>query len=280
MKKLPRFVGHRGTREQRPENTKEAFDYVYALKPAFEALGSSVSFEFDVRLTKDNIPVLIHDESLWRTAGILTLVSELTYLEMKAISFNDHMKYHPGTLITLAEMFDYYPDVVFDAEIKEKGERGILLADIFIALINQYDAAHRMIMHIPCIETSMYALEHFPKGCRFELPGSLIEDFQTKVYHGNPTAKSEGYHQMCMEFRGMISNEVIDYVQPKFVENARNLGYPIVTFWENRSVSYVDEDILHRAVKLGVDSVIVDDVLQTLKVFANIVASDNATNPK
>lgn len=60
----PRYkliLGHRGTRKQGPENT------LYAIKKAF-ALGAD-GVEFDVLLTKDNHPIVLHDDTLDRTTN-------------------------------------------------------------------------------------------------------------------------------------------------------------------------------------------------------------------
>ena len=275
MKKITRFTGHRGTRIQRPENTKEAFDYVYKLRTAFNALGAEVSFEFDVRLTKDMVPVLIHDDHTRRTAtGGSGFVSELTYEEMKALNFNKTHVHMTGTLITLEEMFELYPDAIFDAEIKETGERGIELAKIFITLINKYSAAKRMIMHIPCVQTSQFCVKNFPKGCQFELPGSLIQEFERETYLDQPSTFHEGYHQMCLHFRYLQDGKIAEYLSEKYIKKARDMGYPIITYWERQGVPLVNEHDLWKALSLGVDSVIVDDTLLALKTFADYVATN------
>jgi glycerophosphoryl diester phosphodiesterase len=51
------FVAHRGTA---PENTMEAFR---------KCVENGISIECDVRTSKDGVPVVIHDETLMRTAG-------------------------------------------------------------------------------------------------------------------------------------------------------------------------------------------------------------------
>lgn len=67
---LPLIIGHRGASALAPENTIAAF------KKAIEAGADGV--EFDVRLSKDRIPVVIHDATLLRTAGVSKRVADLT----------------------------------------------------------------------------------------------------------------------------------------------------------------------------------------------------------
>ena len=66
----PLIVAHRGASAYAPENTIAAF------KKAIEAGAEGV--EFDVRLSKDGVPVVIHDATLARTTGINGRVAEVT----------------------------------------------------------------------------------------------------------------------------------------------------------------------------------------------------------
>lgn len=77
MNALPRIIAHRGDSSHAPENT------LAAIKMALDAGAEGV--EFDVRLSKDGVPVVIHDETLKRTAGIDKKVSELTAAELAQI---------------------------------------------------------------------------------------------------------------------------------------------------------------------------------------------------
>lgn len=58
---LPRVIGHRGAMAYAPENTAASFREA-------KARGSSW-VEFDVRLSRDGVPVLIHDATLNRTTN-------------------------------------------------------------------------------------------------------------------------------------------------------------------------------------------------------------------
>ncbi|MBU9711291.1 glycerophosphodiester phosphodiesterase [Evansella tamaricis] len=69
---------HRGWSSKAPENTLAAFQL---------ALDTSEieSIEFDVQLTKDGIPVVIHDFTLERTTNGKGLVKEITYEELRKL---------------------------------------------------------------------------------------------------------------------------------------------------------------------------------------------------
>jgi len=75
--------GHRGTVEEgMPENSI----------PAFEAVlqHTSAIFEIDPRLTKDSVPVMIHDASLERTTDGHGKVSDYTWKELQKLRLKDH----------------------------------------------------------------------------------------------------------------------------------------------------------------------------------------------
>ena len=70
MSKLPLIIGHRGASAHAPENTLAAFQA--ALDVGADGL------EFDVQLAKDGVPVVIHDDDLWRTALREEKLADLT----------------------------------------------------------------------------------------------------------------------------------------------------------------------------------------------------------
>ena len=73
----PLIIGHRGASAHAPENS------IAALQLAVEAGADGV--EFDVRLAKDGVPVVIHDADLRRVAGRREKVADLTSTELAEI---------------------------------------------------------------------------------------------------------------------------------------------------------------------------------------------------
>ncbi len=72
------LVGHRGARNEAPENTLEGFEHI-------KKLGMH-SMEFDLRLSKDHKIVIIHDETLDRTTNKKGKVYDFTAEELKAFA--------------------------------------------------------------------------------------------------------------------------------------------------------------------------------------------------
>jgi glycerophosphoryl diester phosphodiesterase len=110
-------IGHRGARAYEPENTLRSF------KKALEIGVDAV--ELDVRKTKDNQLVVIHDADVKRTTNGKGLVSELTLKQIKEFSTEKGEK-----IPTLKEALDFLDKKVkILIELKEEGvEENVLLA--------------------------------------------------------------------------------------------------------------------------------------------------------
>ena len=85
----PFIVAHRGASEFAPENTLAAFGEAVRL--------GADGVEFDVQLSSDGVPVVIHDASLLRTAGLDLRVADLTAERLAAIDVGSWFNAsHPG----------------------------------------------------------------------------------------------------------------------------------------------------------------------------------------
>ena len=73
----PLIIGHRGASAVAPENTMAAFREAISV--------GSDGIEFDVRLTRDGVPLIIHDNTLRRTTGLRHRVADLTWHELEAL---------------------------------------------------------------------------------------------------------------------------------------------------------------------------------------------------
>jgi glycerophosphoryl diester phosphodiesterase len=135
------IIGHRGASAHAPENTLVAF----AL--AFEAGADGI--EFDVRLARDHVPVVIHDADLRRTALKEGSIAALSSTELGKTDVGSWFNLrHPsraraeftGTNIpTLSQVFEMYGGgATLYVEMKcEAGEINALASEV-AALINSH----------------------------------------------------------------------------------------------------------------------------------------------
>ena len=76
MTSLPaKIFAHRGASKLAPENTMAAFELAYEL--------GAEGIETDVHLTKDHVPVLIHDEHIKRTTNGVGYIKDYTFEQLK-----------------------------------------------------------------------------------------------------------------------------------------------------------------------------------------------------
>ena len=100
---FPLIIGHRGASAVAPENTMAAFREAIAV--------GAHGIEFDVRLTRDGIPVVIHDSTLGRTGGMNQRVSDLSWDELRKIDVGSWFKggsFAGETVPSLEELFDLF----------------------------------------------------------------------------------------------------------------------------------------------------------------------------
>jgi glycerophosphoryl diester phosphodiesterase len=93
------IIGHRGASAVAPENTMAAFREALAV--------GADGIEFDVRLTRDGVPVVIHDSTLRRTGGLPRRVAELTWDEISKVDVGSWFgkSFANETVPSLAELF-------------------------------------------------------------------------------------------------------------------------------------------------------------------------------
>src|SRR5690348_7685142 len=99
--KLPWVVGHRGAMGHAPENTMTSFEEAVSL-------GADM-LEFDVRLSKDRVPVVVHDANLDRTSNRSLNVADLNVkdlLELDAGSWFD-MRFANERIPRLADLLTW-----------------------------------------------------------------------------------------------------------------------------------------------------------------------------
>ncbi len=75
--KLPKLIGHRGLKDLCPENTLESI---------LKAFDLGLSFvEIDVKISKDRVPILLHDDTLDRTTNGSGLAIDYDYENIKKL---------------------------------------------------------------------------------------------------------------------------------------------------------------------------------------------------
>ena len=129
--------GHRGYCAKYPENTLISFEA--ALELGVDAI------EFDVWLTSDKVPVLMHDGNAIRTCKVNRVLRDMTLVQVKELEpcyedkFGDQYKGKGVKVPTLEELLilckEKRPDIKLGVEIKEYTEENV---DLTVALLKKY----------------------------------------------------------------------------------------------------------------------------------------------
>lgn len=157
---------HRGASEYCPENTLVSFY-------AGICLGAN-GIETDVRLTKDGVPVLFHDSTLKRLAGVDLPVAELTFDELQAYTFvKNGIADKIVSLDTFLRLFAFR-DIKFAIELKAPGteEKTAELIEKYgirdkcVVTSFDFDKVRRMKEILPTIGIGLLVREHSPETLR------------------------------------------------------------------------------------------------------------------
>ena len=183
--KRPLIIAHRGASAEAPENTLAAF------RRAIEIGADGV--EFDVRLAADGVPVVIHDATLERTAGLKHRIAEMTTDELAQIDvgswFNRRFPhfadeaYSSETVPTLAKTLEFLSNLVGPIYLEVKIDSAAEVAPLTNAvgrviagsrllpniIVQSFDlrVLTRIRTHLPDIQTAALfgpRLVHFVSG--------------------------------------------------------------------------------------------------------------------
>lgn len=176
------IIGHRGAADVAPENTIEA------MRAGIEA-GANM-LEFDIRLTKDDVAVVIHDPSLLRTHHRRGAIRQMTLAELK-----EKTKDQP--VPTLREVLDtFFGKITLNIECKSKGS-GAIAVELVKEYIKKESDWHHVLFssfHIKELQairslskSAPLALLHTINPLRFTAYDSLL---LTAVGFFTPTATS------------------------------------------------------------------------------------------
>lgn len=165
-------AGHRGYKSDYPENTLLAFQE--AIRLGVEML------EFDLRMSKDGIVVVIHDETVDRTTNGSGAVSGMTLAELKALDAGGWFDaaYEGLKIPTFEELCDYladYPDVLLNVEIK-RHELAKETADAAISILESHGFLDRCVF--TCFDGGIIAYLYDTHGVKTQgFPAESMSGF-------------------------------------------------------------------------------------------------------
>ncbi|MCW4053584.1 MAG: glycerophosphodiester phosphodiesterase family protein [Candidatus Bathyarchaeota archaeon] len=193
-------IGHRGARAYEPENTLRSF------KKAIELGVDAV--EFDVRKTKDDQLVVIHDPDVKRTTDGTGLVSELTLKEIKGFSAEKGEK-----IPTLKEALDFLDKKVkIVIELKEVGVEEKVLEAV------REKQLQENIVIVSFIEDALRKVRELDQK---------VETGLIYIKHRNPV-------KAALEFKASYLLPLYRFTHTANVKRAHNSGLKVVVWTVNK----------------------------------------------
>jgi glycerophosphoryl diester phosphodiesterase len=128
------IVAHRGWSSRAPENTMAAFRLA-AADPRISWI------ELDVQLSRDGIPVVIHDYKLQRTTGVSGIVKEYTFDQLSLLDNGSWFspQFHHERIPSLDQVLKEVQGLVkLNIELKTKGQLYPGLEQAVIQLVQHY----------------------------------------------------------------------------------------------------------------------------------------------
>lgn len=242
----PLIIGHRGCSYYAPENTLASFDLAFY----FDADG----IEFDVRLARDGVPVVIHDASLRRTAYLERLVEEFDSTVVSQFYagewFNERFPkfavedFGWEKIPTLAQVFERYGARRLYVEMKcEEPARRAELARAVVRLMREHGLGERVVV------------KSFEHDSLVEVK-RLAPDVRTAALFGRSwpcpllsAAKIISEAEACGADEISLHRSLL---RETTVEAARRKGFEVVVWTVNSSA------LMLRAVLMNVRAVITD----------------------
>lgn len=281
-KNLVRVVGHRGARGILPENSMIGFEF---------ALSIGVNLlEFDVLLTKDEVPVITHNHRVnpatFRDADGAFVSSEpkiadLTFAELRQFEIgqldgtSDYGKRFPeqaqldGIRVPqLSELFELVTkeeysnthlmlELKSDPEFADDVEKRKRLVDKIVGEVRRANLQKRTLLHSfdwNILRECQLQAPDMPTSFLTQLPESPDEigEDSSKSICPNFEGREAQIPDLVHEAGGSLWCPNVSDVTAKGVERANELGLCVVVWTVN------EPDDIERMIKLGVDAIVSD----------------------
>jgi glycerophosphoryl diester phosphodiesterase len=239
-------IAHQGGEKLRPSNTMPAFEHAVAL-------GVDV-LEMDMHATQDGVLVLMHDDTVDRTTDGSGLIQEMTLAEIKALDAgyywtNDDGQTYPYrgqgiTVPTLAEIFQAFPNMPMNIEIKQQSPS---IIESFCALIQEYAMAEQVL--IPTFHPD--TMNEFRAQC----PGvaTSMTEPEIRTFFGlNLAGLGALFSPPGQAFQVPERSGNLQIITPRFVEGAQKRNVAVHVWTVN------DPADMERLIETGVDGIITD----------------------
>ena len=244
--KLPKLIGHRGVKDLCPENTLESISRAFEIGLNF--------VEIDVKISKDRVPILLHDDTLDRTTNGSGLAIDYDYENIKKLDAGKFF-YKENTNIFVPKLEDILSLCTNNngnLNIELKPNKNFEKENVYQIYkttkdINQIDIFFSSFDIISILEISKL----YPQSIR----SFLLDDF--KEYNIDDLISISINHDI--NICGLNINLVTTDIIKKIKES--NMA---ITVYSDKNINLSSANDIF---SLGVDSIFVDNPLELLGKF-------------
>ncbi len=234
--------GHRGYRSKYPENSLVSFE-------AAMDLGVD-AFEFDIRMSKDGVPVIMHDSDTYRVSGEHVVIEESTLSRLKELDIGKKLygEDFAGTRIpTLKEVLALVksknPEFKLGVEFKSYEENCV---DISVSMLKEYGLFHNCWFYCFNARIIKYIKTRY-NGTTMGYPDFQMKEFEPDSY--------KYYDEIGLDTK-FLNSEILDIYLKK--------GLPIHYYCAD------DEKTVRSAIQNGASLITANDPVPLLKVLGRI----------
>ncbi len=252
---IPRVVAHRGDSKHFPENTIEAF--LSAVKMKIDVI------ETDVHLSKDDVVVIWHDDTLDRNTNGSGRIEDHSLQELLEFDAGytftkDGGKTYPFRdknvkLCTLEEALVKCPNQRFNIDLKTND---LKIVDEFIKVVRKHNAEHR----VCCASFHLSNLLSIREKAPDILTSVTTEEVRPLLFKQKLNILPKKLSERKIIFQVPVSQGLIKVITPRFIKMMHQRGAIIMVWTIN------EEEEMRRLFKMGVDSIMSDDPATVIKV--------------
>lgn len=244
-------IAHQGGEWLRPSNTLVAFDHAMEL-------GVDV-LEMDIHQTKDNVIILMHDDTVDRTTDGSGTITELSFAEIRELDAGYYWTDDDGATYpyrgqgiqvpTLEEMFQRYPDMRMNIEIKQETPS---MVRPFCQLIRDYNMEDKILVGT----FHQATVEEFREVCPDVLT-SMVEPEIQHFFGLNTAFLGALFQAPGTAFQVPLTSSLpiigeVDVVTERFIRAAHSHNIQVHAWTINETAE------MERLIALGIDGIITD----------------------
>ena len=210
------------------------------------------AIELDVHLSKDGVPVVIHDETLGRTTTASGRVVDHTVEQIRQIDAGSRFnrRFAGERVSTLQEVVAWAKDAIYlFIELKMAPVRYLGLEEAVVTLLQDSGVLHQM---------EVFSFDH---RCARRIQ-ELCSDLLTGVcYVGSPLS----HHCLAEEARAKVLHPQWGFVSSEVVQQVHKEGLRVIPWAVN------DVNIAQELIRMGVDAIVTGEPARIRAVVDKVV---------